>query len=193
MISNENFICDINLANNWTDQIVLSCEKIKKFFPNAKIILVIRNQTDIIESFYREELTIGTQLSFKEYFEYLKSNYLFDTFKYYSVIQMYFECFGKKNVKVILFDDLIKKYVLQKFEDFLNCSFNTSKISFVKKNKSLSYNSLLITKFLSKFMSKTGVLYKYKKTFLYTTIKSIRKFDYILGDYKNPKKFCRLS
>ncbi|OUU23105.1 MAG: hypothetical protein CBB97_13885 [Candidatus Endolissoclinum sp. TMED37] len=188
LISNENLICDIKLRDNWMNQITLNCEKIKDFFPHAKIILVIRNQIDMIESFYREELTIGTQLSFNEYFEYLKKYYLFDIFKYSKVIQMYFDCFGKNNVKVILFDDLVKKSVLYEFENFLKCSFDESNVKFLKTNNSLSNNSLLLIKFISKFMSKTGILYKDKNSLFYSTVKMIRRNEDTLSKIIKPQR-----
>ncbi len=181
LISNENFICDIKLKDNWVNQATLNCEKLKELFPKAKIILVIRNQIDMIESFYREELTIGTQFTFKEYFEYLQKNFLLDIFKYSKVLQMYFDSFGKKNVKVILFDNLVKKSILKEFQDFLKCSFDQSNINFIKTNYSMSDSALRLIKFISKFMSKTGILHKDKNSMFYSTIKKIRNYEYSLG------------
>ncbi len=96
---------------------------IKKFNPKAKIIISIRNPADQMFSWHHTLRKIGleTESDFhkalikeKDRKKRNKSGLIKDYFyrdfaDYYPQIKRYIDTFGKKNVKVVLFDDLGKR------------------------------------------------------------------------------------
>ncbi|MBN1797230.1 MAG: sulfotransferase domain-containing protein [Spirochaetales bacterium] len=111
----------------------LRAQRLKQFFPKAKIIIIIRNQLDIILSQYRDQpfnphnFKIGKPLSLNRWLlaaleiegvSYLKS------LKYYELIKTYKNLFGEKNVGVFLFEDVVcdvKSFSTQ-LSDFIGIS-----------------------------------------------------------------------
>jgi len=105
---------------------------IKKFSPNAKIIVILRNPIDRAFSAYVHLKGAGREnLPFEEALKQEKNrmshNYEFIWFykgvgKYYQQLKTYLEVFGEENVLIILFDELNKdvKSVIKKMMFFLN-------------------------------------------------------------------------
>ena len=107
----------------------LSCpwaaKRIKKFSPNAKIIMTLRNPIDVMYSLhatmlYRETVEdVGKALKMEEErkkkygYEIIPKKYhphmLYrETVRYPQQVKRYFELFGEENVKVTIFDEYIK-------------------------------------------------------------------------------------
>ena len=78
-------------------------DKIYKIVPKAKIIIVIRNQANIINSSYRTYVRAGGIYSFDKYAEKIIE---FGRYDYTKLILGYYERFEKKNCTVFLYEDL---------------------------------------------------------------------------------------
>ncbi len=74
------------------------------FDGDAKIIMLIRNQRDLLRSLYREVIKIGYGESFQDFIEYVvyyqDRNFAFD-FDYASTVELYRNLFGSENVEVL--------------------------------------------------------------------------------------------
>jgi len=119
---------------------------IKKYSPNAKIIITLRNPVDRAFSAYvhlkgagRENLTFEEAL--KQEKSRMNDNYEFiwfykDVGKYYMQAKTYLDIFGKENVLIILFDELNKdvKSVIKKMMFFLNIDPNAIIDDHIKYN-----------------------------------------------------------
>ena len=78
------------------------------FGSKAKIILVIRNQFDLIKSLFRESVRVGFSGNFQDYinllYKYQDRNYLYDL-RYDLAIEELGRHFDSKNIGVFLFED----------------------------------------------------------------------------------------
>lgn len=101
--------------------------RIKKYFPETKIIFILRNPVDMIYSYYWYRKT-SIKWKVPERFEYLleaKSKNNFDISlgfgEYYKYVKNYYEDFPKKNILVCLYDDLQEnpKLLLENIFEFL--------------------------------------------------------------------------
>ena len=144
----------------------LSCpwaaEKIKKFSPNAKIIMTLRNPIDVMYSLhstmlYREtvediidfEQALKMEKERKEKYGYnvIPKKYhphmLYrETVRYPKQVERYFKLFGKNNVKVIIFEEYIKNKssTLQEIFKFLDVD-DSFEIKSVKTNAGRKYRN----------------------------------------------------
>jgi hypothetical protein len=92
--------------------------RIKQFFPEAKIIIVIRSQIDIIKSQYRDHpfdprhlYANQKSVSIDEWVERDFKNYdvsFLQSIEYYKIVKYYSELFCKENVGVFLFEEMVK-------------------------------------------------------------------------------------
>jgi hypothetical protein len=84
----------------------VACERIKKHFPEAKLIVTLRNPVDMVYSLYwyaHNTVEIKTPATFEEAVEkefYLKRG------KYYHWLKMYFDTFPKENIHIVTLDDI---------------------------------------------------------------------------------------
>lgn len=100
----------------------VAAERIKKDFPNIKIVVSLRNPIERAFSQYLHDKHIGvisSRLSFEEAIA-KNQNYL-EKGLYAKYLRFYLENFPKKNICVVLYDDIKKnpKKVLQKLYRFL--------------------------------------------------------------------------
>lgn len=120
----------------------LRANRVKYYFPNAKIIIIIRQQAEFLRSFYdwgNPDKTIDKWLDklFNQ-----ENNRLLSSLNFYKAMSLYYNLFGKDNVKVLLFEEL--KFNPDSFgnklANFLGIStYNT--ISNLKQPVVNSYNS----------------------------------------------------
>ena len=103
-----------------------SAERIKKFSPNAKIIMILRNPVDVMYSLHSSMLYREAFEDIEDFEEALKMEKVRkkensvtpmkyhpwllyrETVRYPQQVKRYFEHFGEKNVKAIIFDEYIK-------------------------------------------------------------------------------------
>lgn len=100
----------------------VATDRIKKDFPNVKIIVSLRNPTDRAFSQYLHDKHIGVIPSALLFEDAIKKypNYL-EKGMYTKYLQFVFKNFPKKNICIVLYDDIKKspKKVLQKIYRFL--------------------------------------------------------------------------
>jgi hypothetical protein len=185
---------EINLFSNERFASVLFAHKdraekakrIKQFFPDAKIIIIIRNQIDIIKSQYRDHpfdprslysnqksVTIDewVKRDFKNYdISFVKS------IEYYKLVKYYSELFGQENVGVFLFEELVQdiESFSSQISEFLNINEKETKklLNSKHENDGVSQNLNNYRKFKSKVSGMVPQVLKQSKI--------VRNLDQIL-------------
>lgn len=89
------------------------CKRLIDIFgQGTKVIMVIRNQMDLIKSLYKESVRVGFAGEFEDYlnslFKYQDRNFVYD-FRYDLMFELYAQYFGKHNIKVLFFEDYRKE------------------------------------------------------------------------------------
>ncbi len=78
------------------------------FGSDTTILIIVRNQYDIIRSLYRESIRVGYSGTFAEYFylfyKYQDRNYFYDI-AFSNAFKTYARLFGEHNVKFLFFED----------------------------------------------------------------------------------------
>ncbi len=138
-----------------------AAKNIKAFNPNAKILIILRNPMEMLYSWYRHLRRHGleTEPDFisalrkegerkKKYgFSIIRDFYYTETVKYYSQVKRFIDCFGKRNVKVLILDEVEANHKaaynevlaflkLQKFQPefaILNIGHGEPKSNFIAK------------------------------------------------------------
>jgi len=81
---------------------------LKIFGEDTKIVMLVRNQFDLIKSLYRENVRVGFAGDFSSFLElvykYQDRNFVYD-FRYDLMFSTYADLFGKENVAVYFFED----------------------------------------------------------------------------------------
>ena len=108
--------------------------RIKKFFPNSKIIIIIRNQIDIIKSQYRDHpfdprnlYSNKKSVNIEQWIERDMTSFdigFINSIDYIKIIEFYSELFGVANVGVFLFEELVHdtKLFSRNISNFLGIS-----------------------------------------------------------------------
>ena len=123
-----------------------TAERIKRFSPNAKIIMILRNPVDMMFSLHGHNLYNEAFEDLKDFEEALKAEegrkkeymdskdkwhpHIFyrEVARYPEQVQRYFDNFGRDNVKVIIFDGHIiscvkpNKKIPKFLAQYLKCS-----------------------------------------------------------------------
>ena len=78
-------------------------DNLKKAYPDAKILIIIRNQFDYILSYYTFRVAVKGQeyMKFSKFLKYADKIGLFKKLFYHELIEYYHHLFGNENVKVI--------------------------------------------------------------------------------------------
>ena len=146
VISHEELSGHIKGYDEINEEVV--ARNLKKAFPNAKVIIIIRRQFDYIKSLYCYRTSVkGEEIrSFKKFCKDEGSRGLFDKLYYSHLVRLYFKLFGKDNVLVLPMEML--SIESEKFTriiaDFTceNNNFELSQPKGVKVNS--SFDSLLV-------------------------------------------------
>jgi hypothetical protein len=132
-------------------------------FPEAKILIVIREQTDMIASSYFQYLKAGGASSLEDYMNPpLKARAvpMFDLgyFDYSKLINYYQNLFGNERVLVLLYEEFrdAPKSFCSKIYKFLDLKENLEGLDFRKVvNKKLSLIFAFFIRHINKFFTKT--------------------------------------
>jgi hypothetical protein len=152
IFSSEGLSTQINNSKNYGEHSKTYADKIKATFPNAKIIIFIRNQQSIIPSAYSQYLKNGGVVSFKKY---LYTNEVFNLKQYYyhNIISYYDLLFGRENVEVFLFEEFKKNPALF-VEDIckrFQLTYSTEQLNFTSVNQSLRVGLIPLVRVLNLF------------------------------------------
>lgn len=178
VISDEDFISSHPI--NYKEKLT----RLKKIFPDCKIILVLRNPIDTVISWHNFHIRGGLNSDLLKIENYLKSDrsfYVRDVIKFKERIMFLEQLFGKDNLNIINFDNLFKENNTQNIlNEVFKEDINLNKVN-IKKNTSYS--------FLSSIYLKYPFLYKLKFILPKTLIKFVRIIlaSFILEKYE--KKF----
>lgn len=108
-------------------------KEIKKFNPNAKIIIILREPVSFLRSLYQMNYFYLNEKagSFEKAIKINKERYLPKT-KYYEFVKRFFDTFQKKNLKIIIYDDY-KNDTLKIFKEI--CKFLRIDEDFIPEKK----------------------------------------------------------
>lgn len=134
--------------------------QLKKQFPEATIIVFIRNQIDFLASAYSSYLSHGGTYSFQDLFRQGKlgdgSMFSFEYLDYIKLIKHYENLFGKNKVHVFLYEEFLEnnKIFLENFKTQFDLSIDLNKITYKKSNQKLRKGFALYYRFANMFTSK---------------------------------------
>ena len=102
----------------------------KKIGGNIKILYVIRKQDEFVRSYYWNQVRQnGWRMSFDQFIDELSNDYL----EYDQIIRLLFSVFGKSNVIVLPFEDIVKikssEVTRKQFEELLSFRVVSSEIT----------------------------------------------------------------
>jgi len=157
----------------------LKAKRIYELMPGGKIIIVIRNQSDALKSMYADfpfdprSPATGESMNINKWLDVVLTDELLryrETLDYCSVIKFYEVLFGKSNVCVLLFEELVndKEAFAKKISAFLDVSASETHALLSEAHENLrvshKYNVLRTVKrkyfrniHLSKFLGKSLV------------------------------------
>ncbi len=116
---------------------------LKNLFPDATIIVFIRNQLDFIPSLYSSYLKRGCTFKIDKLFNSdivtNGSTINFEFLNYYKLIQLYQEQFGKSNVHVFVYEEFLEnnRFFLQIYIKRFGFDIDINDLSFAKSNEKL--------------------------------------------------------
>lgn len=128
-------------------------KRLHNIFPDGKIIIIIRNQKDAIESYFKDDVKYGYLGDFQSWFNWRLNTYQLNYFKYFQLIKTYQNIFGKDKVKVMLFENLFNlDYLKNMLDDFGVNTLGIDKVDFKRSyNKTYSPLSSKITPIINRF------------------------------------------
>lgn len=138
-------------------------DRLKQCFPEAKILIVIREQKSAIASSYTQYLRVGGPCSLEDYLEPSNQNlptvplFSYDHFNYLRLIKYYIELFGMGNVLVLPYELFAKdaKAFCSKICNFAN-SEEIAELPFSKrKNQRISTLSSTLLRQSNKLFAKS--------------------------------------
>lgn len=148
-------------------QIEYIAKRLKNIYPDAKILLVIRNQVSFIESWYKDNVKFGYVAGFEKWFKRKKIHNELNWIKYGEIVKLYQELFSKDNVKVVLFEELFSKNKITEILEFAN--MKNEGLENVNLNKKLNGGQLALTLPLTRLINKSfGSKVNYGNGFVYT-------------------------
>lgn len=176
-------------------------DKIKRLFPEAKVLIVVRNQADLITSLYKQLIHQGSAISFKSFINYedgkVNPGYalgnhklLFESLKYSHLINYYYDLFGASNVEVLNFESL-KKDPDQFIRNLLTFMGIPDQIKFdlqSRANKGYGYYQIMIARLLNRFLysryNRFGLLQFLPKFFNSNRLRGILQSNAVSGILK---------
>ncbi len=133
-------------------------DRIKSLYPEAKILIVIRNQADLITALYRTYVLQGGKASIRNFIappENEVNQWLSkECFEYHKIIEYYIHLFDEEKVMVATFETLKKDNIrfidkLAEFSGAAGAYENTGE----RINVGLSDSSIEVLRWLNKFFS----------------------------------------
>ena len=187
---------DILTSNNLTR----CAKRLRHLLPRAKIVITIRNQISSLISWYLSHGRIlkmvpkkyfGKHVSFDDWIEYcfqfkddfvtpLQSSPL-KAMDYNMIINIFAKNFGSKNIKILLYEDLIHKKdkIFNDWSHILKVSEKTIKLKF--SNKKFLRKSILNEEIMDDKQLKKVVRYFFKSNLLIS-----KKYNLDLKQYNYP-------
>lgn len=164
-------------------------------FPEASIIIILRNQIDWMTSIYRNSIEVGYDISFDEFLnfhdgafhekthdEYTNLDAL--SFDFSQICNYYVKLFGRENVHVFFQEDLRAdpEGFIGEIRQLVGCDFE-HEIKMEKVNRGLSALALAITRFKNRLSGgrpygyENSLLAKMHGFFLLGPARRLEKYD----------------
>ncbi len=143
--------------------------RLKSLFPNAEIIIFIRNQPEMIASAYIQYVKGGGNYSLKTYlfdkqYDFSNSRMLFtmDFFRYHEVVEFYQSLFGEEKVHLFLYEEFAEnnKEFIKSFSDRFSFKINSDLLDYSFANVRLRKGLIQLARLTNSF-SKRPIVYKY--------------------------------
>ncbi|HEY9210957.1 MAG TPA: sulfotransferase domain-containing protein [Methylotenera sp.] len=144
--------------------LVMMADRLKTTYPNAKILMVIREQTKWIQSVYKHDIQhFGLDIKFDKFLESELGKSYINAADYFQTYNIYANLFGKDNVKLFLFEDLQEnpQQFLDELFKFIGVN-NESRIDLRRENQNLNNATLYLLRFLNRFSQKSLNKSEYK-------------------------------
>lgn len=136
--------------------------RIYQTIPDAKIIIIIREQRSFLYSFYKHDIAYNN--GFKSIEKFInndwhfnrRSNFLLRYIKYDNLIKNYYKNFGKENVLVLPYEMLKedKSSFIENIINFTRCDKKNYDLNLLKSiNISRSITLISLQKYLNKFIT----------------------------------------
>jgi hypothetical protein len=153
-------------ATNWRGDRAVIAERLKKFFPDGKIVVSLRSQHSMLHSQYINRTAKNT--NYKPVDEWLHNYFAspnrgFATdFHYDRLVDLYREAFGNENVHVMLFEEFMQDRevftdTLAQFLEIPESEFHSQNSVDKIAHPSKSARSLTYAKFRSRFFRGTSL------------------------------------
>jgi len=139
-------------------------QKIKKHFPDAKLIVILRDPvkrmySDYLHSIRKNDISQGT-----EYKEFIKDKKKLMSGVYYEYLKRYYDYYDPKKIKVLILEDVVadqERYIKEVYQyiGLKNVAYVPEDLS-VKINKSVEYKYLFLENIVtnvSRFMNNAGM------------------------------------
>jgi len=162
LISNEGLIGNFYLYNLVNARLI--ADRLARLFSGAKILIVVRNQYELIESLYKQYLHVGGTKSFREFLHFKNGKFEHsycewdstvnpEMFNFLNVLEYYEKLFGRENLCVIPFE--LMKTAPDKFTAKLLSWLGVKEIPSMNKNiRNPGYGArqIIIARFFNKFL-----------------------------------------
>lgn len=142
--------------------------QLKQNFPNATIVVFIRNQIDFLASVYSSYLTHGGTYTFRKLFKTGKLDdgtmFSFEYINYFKLIKLYQEAFGHDHVRIYIYEEFMEnnQAFLEKYKKDLNFNIHLEMLNYKKYNETLRIGLAILIKTIN-FFNRNGV--RPKKSF----------------------------
>jgi len=132
-------------------------DRLLSVFPQAKILIVIREQRSAILSNYKQYIQVGGICTLKEYlFPPVDGKiplFRLENFKYHKLIEYYAKLYGLDNVKVMIYEQFKNNPIefISELANFMNISHSFTFPTEQKINRSLSDFAVLLKRRINRF------------------------------------------
>jgi len=138
-------------------------------YPEARIVIFIRNQIEMLRANYLQYVRGGGALSLKRYLfpyrhdphsakrQHQKPMFTLEHFAYQHLIRHYRDVFGKERVHVFLYEDFAAdpQAFARAFAEHLHLDVPFDRLSFARRNESLDSGALNLARALAPFTAGT--------------------------------------
>lgn len=139
--------------------------RLHSVYPDARIVIFIRNQLDMIRSTYLQYIRAGGTYSLNRFlYPYKPANMYYrrwyknprltlDHFSYQYLIRHYQNIFGQKNVHVFCYEEFLEdaQGFAEKYASRFDLEIKFDKLDYAHRNKSLGLISLQLARLLGPF------------------------------------------
>jgi len=164
VISSEGLTGDL-FYKSWNSKYI--ADRIKSLFPNARILIVIRNQYDLLRSLYGHFIREGGAIDLYECLRFDGENFKaidvdysiwdhtihLDTFAFRNLISYYASLFGKNNISVLPMEYIFKdpQFYIQKINNFLQMDVELNHITSEQVHKGYASAQIKVARLLNRF------------------------------------------